>query len=66
MIGLEVSCYLLFIYKSNVINAPQHSLKYSNASLKVKAMEKGIGVRSLTHSILGVKGHVGALRWGLG
>jgi hypothetical protein len=28
--------------------------------------EKGAGICSLTRSTLGVKGHVGAPRWGLG
>jgi hypothetical protein len=45
--------------------APPHSLKYSNASLKMKTME-GVGVHSLACNILGVEGHVGAPRWGLG
>jgi hypothetical protein len=28
--------------------------------------EQGVGARSLARSTLGVKGHVGALGWGLG
>ncbi len=51
----------------SVCDAPPHSLKDSNANLKVKTIEKErIKVRSLTHSTLGVEGHVGALRCGLG
>jgi hypothetical protein len=48
------------------IDAPPHSLKDSNASLKMKTMEEGIGVHSLTHNTSGVKGRAGASRWGLG
>ncbi len=49
------------------INAPPHSLKDSNASPKVKTTkEEGITVCSLTYSILGVEGHLRALKWGLG
>jgi len=46
-------------------DAPPHSLKDSNASMKMNTME-GVGVRSLACNILGVERHVGALRWGLG
>jgi hypothetical protein len=39
----------------------------STANLKVKTTKgKGVGACSLAHSILGVKGCVGALGWGLG
>ncbi len=39
----------------------------SNGSLIVKTTEEqGVGARSLVCSILGVEGHAGALRWGLG
>jgi len=39
----------------------------STGSPKVKTMEgKGVGARSLACSISGVKGHHGALGWGLG
>jgi len=35
-------------------------------SPKVKTIEgEGVGVCSLTHSTSAVKGHVGALKWGL-
>jgi hypothetical protein len=47
-------------------DASPHSLKDSNANLKVKTMKEGVGVCSLAHSILGVKGRVGDLGWGLG
>ncbi len=39
----------------------------SIASPKVTTMEgKRVGARSLTHNILGLKGRVGSLGWGLG
>jgi hypothetical protein len=39
----------------------------STTSPKVKTIEgKGVGARSLDHNTLGVEGHAGALRWGLG
>jgi hypothetical protein len=48
-------------------DAPSHSLKDSNASLKLKIMEKeGIGVRSVTRNSSGVEGHARAPWWGLG
>jgi len=37
-------------------DAPPNSLKDSNVSLKVKTIEKGVGVRSLVHSISKVRG----------
>jgi hypothetical protein len=47
-------------------DAPPHSLKDSNESLKMKIMEEEwVRVCSLTHNILGVKGRVGAPGWGL-
>jgi len=46
------------------LDTPPHSLKDSNASLKVKTME-GVGICSLTHNTLGVKKHVRAMGWGL-
>ncbi len=47
-----------------IFDSPPHSLKDSNASLKVKTME-GVKVCSLTCNILGVEGYVIAPRWGL-
>ncbi len=48
-------------------DAPQHSLKDSNASPKVKITKKeGVGVPSLARSTLKIKGHVRTLGWGLG
>jgi hypothetical protein len=48
-------------------DAPSHSLKDSNANLKVKTTkEERVGVWSLVRSTLGVEGHVGAPEWGLG
>jgi hypothetical protein len=48
-------------------DAPPHSLKDSNANLKVKKeKEKGIRVRFLIRNISRVEGRVGALGWGLG
>jgi hypothetical protein len=42
-------------------------LIYSNVSPKVKTMkEERIGAHSLARSTLGVKGHAGAMEWGLG
>jgi len=49
-----------------VNDAPAHSLKDSNANLKMKTLEKGVGVHSLAHNTLGVVGCVGAPGWGLG
>jgi len=47
-------------------DAPPHSLKDSNANLKMKVTEEeGIGVRSLIHSILGVERRAGTLGWGV-
>jgi hypothetical protein len=41
----------------NWIDAPPNSLKDSNANLKVKKIEKkGVGVHSLIHSTLKVRG----------
>jgi hypothetical protein len=37
-------------------DAPPNSLKYSDVNMKVKRMDKGIGVCSLVHNILGVIG----------
>jgi hypothetical protein len=46
-------------------DAPPHSLKDSNASLKMKVTkEEGIGVCSLVRNILGVEGRVRTLGWG--
>jgi hypothetical protein len=47
-------------------DAPPHSLKNSNANLKMKMMEEGVGVRSLTHNTSRVEGRVGVPGWGLG
>jgi hypothetical protein len=48
------------------IDAPPHSLKDSNVSLKVKITEKkGVGVCSLTHSTSGVTRCARAVGWGL-
>jgi len=46
---------------------PPHSLKDSNANLKVKTTrEEGVEVCSLAHNISMVEGHARAPRWGLG
>jgi len=42
-----------------------HSLKDSNVSSKFKTMEKGVGVRSLTHSTSRVKGCAKTPGWKL-
>ncbi len=55
---------LIFYLTSMCFDAPPNSLKNSNVNPKVKITE-GVRVRSLTHNILGVKGHIGAPRWGL-
>jgi hypothetical protein len=47
-------------------DAPSHSLKNSNVNLKVETTKKRVVVRSLTCSLLGVKGHAGASGWRLG
>jgi hypothetical protein len=46
-------------------DAPPNSLKDSNASSKMKTTKERVKVHSLVHSTLGVKGHVGAPRWGI-
>jgi hypothetical protein len=46
-------------------DAPPRSLKDSNVNPKVKTMEE-VGVHSLAHNTLGVKGRVGTSGWGLG
>ncbi len=55
----------LQIYQTHVDASP-HSLKNSNASLKMKTTKEGIGVHSLICNTSRVEGHVGALEWGLG
>jgi hypothetical protein len=37
-------------------DAPPNSLENSNVNPKVKISKEGVGVRSLAHNILGVKG----------
>jgi hypothetical protein len=50
-----------------IFDVPPNSLIDSNVNQKVKTTkEEEIGARSLTRSILGVKGHARAPRWGLG
>ncbi len=47
--------------------ATPSSLMDSTKSPNVKIREReGVGACSLAHNTLGVEGHVGALRWGLG
>jgi len=47
-------------------DGPPNSLKDSNANSKVKTMKKeGIGVRSLVHNILGLRGVCQSSKWGL-
>ncbi len=67
-------CYCALFVKQNKLlllicandDAPPHSLKDSNASLKVKAEEEeGIGVHSLTRNILWAERSVETLGWGL-
>jgi hypothetical protein len=48
-----------------IYDAPPSSLMDSIASPKVKTMEEGVGVCSLTRNTSGVDGHVGVLRLGL-
>ncbi len=51
---------------TTIINTPPSSLMDSPANPKVKITEGNeIRARSLVRNILGVKGHVGTLRWGL-
>jgi hypothetical protein len=48
-------------------DAPSHSLKYSNANLKMKIIkEKGVEVCSLARSTLGVERRARVPGWGLG
>jgi len=53
------------LFKWCSFDAPSHSLKDSNVSLKVKIKEKIVGVCFLTRNTSGVKGCAGALGWGL-
>jgi len=57
---LHKVCMVFTSYTYN--DTPPHSLKDLNTSPKVKTKEEGVGVRSLTRSILGLEGRVGALR----
>jgi hypothetical protein len=51
---------------TTVIDAPPSSLMDSPANPKMKIMKGNeIGARSLVRNTLGVKGHVGTLRWEL-
>jgi hypothetical protein len=60
-------CLLLLIHYITTSDTPPSSLMDLIASPKVTTTEgKGVGVRTLVHSTLGVEGRVGALRWGLG
>ncbi len=58
---LTFICFTFFSKTKN--DAPKsHSLKNSNASPKMKTLkEEEVEVRSLTHNISGVEGHVGIL-----
>jgi hypothetical protein len=47
-------------------DVPPNSLIDSTMSPKVKTIEgERVGVHSLAHNTLGVKGHAGASKWGL-
>jgi hypothetical protein len=48
-----------------VLDTSPHFLKDSNASSKVKTMNEGVRVCSLTYNTSGVEGHARALGWGL-
>jgi hypothetical protein len=48
--------------EANIFDAPAHSLKDSNASLKMKTTKKGIGVQSLTNNTSKVEKRVGVPR----
>jgi hypothetical protein len=59
--------WIFLLYIQIYCDAPPNFLIDSIASRKVKTTKwKIVGVRSLACSILGVEGHIGALRWGLG
>jgi hypothetical protein len=49
-----------------LIDTPPNPLKDSNASPKVKTIEKGFGVYSLTCNTSRVEGRAKAQGWGLG
>jgi len=53
---LSFIIFLLFHAFNAFTNTTPHFLKDSNASLKVKTMEEEVGVHSLAHNILKVKG----------
>ncbi len=70
IVQLKVGSIPLWIFSFVVDmmdDAPPNSLKNSNVNLKVKIVEeKRVGVHSLIRNTSGVRGHVGALGWGLG
>ncbi len=64
----DIHIYNIHNLKPNIVyDAPPHSWKYSNVSLKMKTMkDERVGVRSLVHNILRVKEHVKVMKWVLG
>ncbi len=56
----------MFQKLNNILfDAPPHSLKDSNASLKVNTSKEGVGICSLVRNTSRVEGHAKVLRWGL-
>ncbi len=65
--GMHLKSIIIHFSKYQSLNdTPPSSLMHSTRSPKVKIIEgKGVGACSLARSTSGVKGHVGALGWGL-
>ncbi len=63
----SIPLWILSFVVDMMDDAPPNSLKNSNVNLKVKIVEeKRVGVHSLIRNTSRVRGHVGALGWGLG
>jgi hypothetical protein len=56
---MVVKCILIYKWRT------PHSLKDSNASLKMKTTKERVRVCSLAYNISGVEGRVGTSGWGL-
>jgi len=61
----DIQIYNIHNLKPNIVyDAPPHSWKYTNVSLKMKTTKyERVGVHSLVHNILGVKKHATIPRW---
>ncbi len=64
-LGTLIILKSMFQKINNILFNTPHSLKNSNASLKVKTTEKGIGVCSIVCNTSGIEGCARAPGWGL-